>query len=169
VSTHLCQFSRLGGGEHALRDRRGDRLHRGREIRRLAHRRERQWHQPFAVRRNETVETEPQRGWVAAKGELDGFAGQGLGFALQQQLGSEGRSIARSARPAGGVAGTALLKWASPLFLLFLQEIISSLNFSPQKSKSWGHVAREGTAGLVPFASHCQLDAHRFVAIKTYK
>jgi len=58
-----------------------------------------------------------------AKGELDGFAGQGLGFALQQQLGGKGRSIARSARATGGVTGTALLKWASPLFL---QEIISN-------------------------------------------
>jgi hypothetical protein len=64
--------------------------------------------------------------WVAAEGELDGFAGQGLCLALQQQLGGEGRSIPSPARAAGGVAGTALLKWASPLFLLFLQEIISN-------------------------------------------
>ena len=71
-------------------------------------------------------ETEPQCGWVAAKGKLDGFAGQGLGFALQQQLGGEGRPVARSARAAGGVAGTALLKWAPAPHLLFLQKIISS-------------------------------------------
>ena len=121
----FCQFGCLGRCQQPSGDRRGDRLHRGRKIRRLAHRRERQRHQPFAVRRDQAVETKPQRRQVAAEGEFDGLAGQGFRLTLQQHLGSQGRSIAEPARATGGVAGTPLLERASPLFLLFLQEIIS--------------------------------------------
>src|SRR5208283_1110787 len=123
---HLCQFGCLGGCECAPRNRRGDRLHCGREIGRLAHRRERERHQPLTMRRDQAVETEPQCGRVAAESELDGLAGQGLGLALKQQLSGLRRAIAIPARAARRIAGTPLLERAPPLFLLFLQEIISS-------------------------------------------
>ena len=55
-----------------------------------------------AVRRSGIVETEPQRGWVAAKGQIDSLADQGLGLTLEQRLGSQGGCVARSARPAAG-------------------------------------------------------------------
>jgi hypothetical protein len=122
---HFCQFGCLGRRQQPSADGRGNRLHRDGEIGRLAHWRQRQRHQPLAMWRDQAVETEPQRGRVATKGEFDGFAGQGFGLALQQQLGGQGRFVATPARAASGVAGTPLLEWAAPLFLLFLQEIIS--------------------------------------------
>jgi hypothetical protein len=125
VSTTFANSAASAGAEQPSGDRRGYRLHCGREIGWFAHRRERQRHQALAMRRDQPVETQTQRGRVAAEGEFDGFAGQSLGFALQQHLGGEGGSVTRATRPTRGIAGTALLKWASPLFLLFLQEIIS--------------------------------------------
>jgi hypothetical protein len=77
------------------------------------------------MRCDQAVETEPQCRRIAAEGELDSLAGQGLGLTLEQRLGNQSRPVSTPERPAGGIAGTPLFEWASPLFLLFLQEIIS--------------------------------------------
>jgi hypothetical protein len=83
VSTTFANSAASAGASNPRADGRGNRLHRGGEIGRLAHWRKRQRHQPLAMRRDQAVETEPQRRRVAAKGEFDSFAGQGFGLALQ--------------------------------------------------------------------------------------
>jgi hypothetical protein len=77
-----------------------------------------------------------------------------------------GWNHALAVRPAV-LPGAALLERAPAVFAVFAGDYQQTLIFAPQKSWSWGHVARERTAGLVLFADHCRLDAHRFVAIKS--
>ena len=125
---HFRQFDCLSRREHPPPDRRDNRLHRGGEISWHAHRRKRERNQPLSVRRDHTVETEPQRCRVAAEGELDSLPGQGLGLALQQQLGGPVRSVATSAWTALRITGVALLERASPLFCCFCRKSSATIN-----------------------------------------
>src|SRR5271165_96790 len=150
---HLCQFGCFGGCECAPRNRRGDRLHRGREIGRLAHRRERERHQPLTMRRDQAVETEPQRGRVATESELDGLAGQGLSLALEQPLGGLRRVIATPARAAGGIAGTPLLERAGApaVFAVFAgnyQQSLAYLRRNPGLPAPWQTKEQRARASL---------------------
>ena len=73
------------------------------------------------------LQAQPQRRCVAAEGEFDGLAGQGLGLAVEHGCGGFGRPVHRPARPAGKVARPALLEGPSSArcFRCYLQRHIS--------------------------------------------
>src|SRR5882724_11343584 len=58
-------------------------------------------------------EAEPHRGRVADQREVDGLAGQRLGFAREQRRGGERRLVAGPGPAADGVARPALVEWPS--------------------------------------------------------
>jgi hypothetical protein len=91
------------------------------EIGGALHRRQAEPHRPFAARRNDAIEANPQRPRIALEGEFDGPPGQRLGLAIEHPLGGLGRPVARARRPPGRIARPALpeppLRIAADLFL----------------------------------------------------
>ena len=76
-------------------------------------------HGPVAARRDDAVEAEPQRQGVTAEGKRHGFAGQRLGFAVEQSLGGARRVVSAPLRLAGGIARLPFHEMAlcGPLYL----------------------------------------------------
>src|SRR3984893_10087014 len=99
---------RLAGGDRATDGRIVNGRHRAAEIGGIAHRRQTQLHRPSAARRNDAVEAQPQRHPVAREGELHGPPGQRLGLAVEEELRSLRRLVARTGRPALRIARAAL-------------------------------------------------------------
>ncbi len=97
--------------------------HRTREVGGVADRWHREFDRAFAIRPDDAFEAQPQCHGVAGERQLDGFAGQRLALAGEQQPGSPVDMVAAPARPAGGIAGSAPGEPPAPvpysLFLLF--------------------------------------------------
>src|SRR6202040_2622121 len=90
---------------------------------------------------------------IAVEGELDGLAGQGLRFLVQQQLHNLGSAFPRPGRLPGRVAGLTLLEGppaASPsLLLLFLRGIISHRSHLLRRNPRASRIAPKRSAAMV--------------------
>jgi len=118
-------FDRPGGGldhprygcrlvwrDMALRECRGNRPHRGRDVADALDGRQGELDGAFAARRQKPFDAKPHGGRVAGKRKLDSFARQSLGLACEQRGGSQCRLITGAGPTAGGVARPALLERA---------------------------------------------------------
>jgi hypothetical protein len=98
----MAQLHRLARGNRTLGRRVGDRAHRTRQIGGVADRRHREFDRGFAIRPDDALEAQPQCCRVAGERQLDGFAGQHLTLAGEQQ---PRRAVTWSRPPRGRPAG----------------------------------------------------------------
>jgi hypothetical protein len=84
------------------------------------------WIRPLPARRDDAVETDPQRSLAAAESELDRLPAQRLGLAVEERFGGERCFIARAGTAPRRITRPPLLKRPSrPPRWLFLQRIYS--------------------------------------------
>src|SRR5260370_42510338 len=142
---HLAQLERLVGRDGALRCRLHDRPHRRRDVGSAVYWRHGQLDRPFAARRDDAVETEPQRSLAAAESELDGLPAKCFGLAIEKRFRGERCVIARAARAPRRIARPALFERPSrPPYWLFLQRIYSHAHLLCGKAAFPGrHLAAE--------------------------
>jgi hypothetical protein len=100
----MAQLHRLARGDRTLGRRLGDRGHRTRQIGGVADGRHRELDRALAIRPDDAFEAQPQCRRVAGERQLDGFAGQRLALAGEQQPSGAVDVVAAAPRPAGGVA-----------------------------------------------------------------
>jgi hypothetical protein len=107
---HLAQLERLVGRDGALGCRLDDRPHRRCDVGSAADRRHGELDRPLPARRDDAVETDPQRSLAAAERELDGLPAECCGLAVEERLGGERCLVARAARAPRRIARPALLE-----------------------------------------------------------
>jgi hypothetical protein len=96
----------------ALRECRGNRPHRGRDVADAFDRRQGELDGAFAAWRQKPFDAKPHGGRVAGKRKFDGCTRQSLGLAREQRGGGECRLITGGGPSAGRVARPALLERA---------------------------------------------------------
>jgi hypothetical protein len=109
------KIERFARGDLALRRGGDDRGDRRREVRGIADRREIERDRAAAPGRNDPVEAEQQREAVAVERTVDGAAGRDERITAAEPRDLPGARVANAARPAGGIAGTALRETSVPI------------------------------------------------------
>src|SRR4029077_7009512 len=111
----LRQLSRLAGADLAGGDRGDDRRHCANGVAGALQRRRYEADRSLAAGRQYAVQTQAQCRAIAAERKLDDFAGQCLGFAIEQRFGCERGAVSRAPGLTRWAAALALDEWAPPL------------------------------------------------------
>jgi hypothetical protein len=109
------KMERFARGDLTLRGGGDDCGDRWREVRGVADRREIEQDRPAAPGRDDPFEAEQQREPVAVERAVDSAAGRDERIAAAEPRDLPGARVAYAARPAGGIAGTALRETPVPI------------------------------------------------------